>query len=154
MTTIRNITLLMLLLLTASAARAQQALFDKWEGKEGISTVYISRNLLRLMPHGSGSGFAKKADKIDQLRILSTQNAKAAAAIGAEAAAYYKKKHYEVAIKVNEGGQRMTIYQRKLQGGRTEYVLFAEEAGELSIINVEGTLSLDDLQDAAPSGKR
>ena len=52
-------------------------------------------------------------------------------------------------MKVNEGGQRMTIYQRTLKGGRTEYALFAEEQdGNLSIINVEGTLSLDDLQDA------
>lgn len=152
MTTIRNITLLTLLLLTASAAHAQQALFDKWEDTKDVTTVYISKNLLRLAPQGAaGKGFAKKAGKIDQLRILHTENAKAAAGIRADAKAFYKKHNYEIAMKVNEGSQRMTIYQRTLKGGRTEYALLAEEQdGNLSIINVEGTLSLDDLQDAMP----
>lgn len=141
------------LLLLCTSAHAQQALFDKWEGKEGVSTVYISKNLLRLMPQGHSNNFAKKAEKIDQIRILNTENAKAAAAISSYATTFYKKMRFEVAMKINEAGQRVTIYQRKLKGGRTEYALFIETSGEVSIINVEGTLSLEDLHDISPSGK-
>ncbi|MBP3227178.1 MAG: DUF4252 domain-containing protein [Bacteroidaceae bacterium] len=152
-----RLSLLLALLLAATPAFSQQALFDKYEDAHDITTVYVSKTLLRLAMGQSGQlgQFRSVAGKIDQIRILTTENKQAIARVRQEALAYYKKNRYEVAMKVNEGSERVTIYQRKLRGGRNEFCLLAEEPGELSIINIEGALTLEDVQGTvAPKGKK
>ena len=47
---------------------------------------------------------------------------------------------------MNDDGEKMTIYQRSLKGGKNEFVLLQEESSELNIINVKGAITLKDIQ--------
>ncbi|MBR1889727.1 MAG: DUF4252 domain-containing protein [Alloprevotella sp.] len=142
------LSLLFILTLIPSVGRAQQALFDKWENQKGITTVYISRNLLRFMPKVDGDlkDFKKIASKIDQISILECEQRSKLAALRTDAQKYYKSGGYEVVMRINESDEKTTIYQRKLKGGKMEYVLFEEESDEINIICVSGTITLDDIK--------
>ena len=84
-------------------AMGQDALFDKYENTNGVTTVFISKKI-------------------------------------------YKSEGYEAIMRMNDEGEKMTIYQRSLRGGKNEFVLLQEERSDLNIINVKGSITLKDIQ--------
>ena len=138
----------MLLMTVVQNARAQDALFDKYEDTNGVTTVFISKTMLGMIPNvkAGNHDISKIAGKLDQLRILTCEKASLIPRILDDAKKIYKSEGYEVIMRMNDDGEKMTIYQRSLKGGKNEFVLLQEESSELNIINVKGAITLKDIQ--------
>ncbi len=54
---------------------AQKALFEKYSETDGVSTVYISRNMMRMMGNvkAGNKDISKVAGRLDYLQILSCE---------------------------------------------------------------------------------
>ena len=138
----------LLLMTVVQNARAQDALFDKYEDTNGVTTVFISKTMLSMIPNvkAGNHDISKIAGKLDQLRILTCEKASLIPSILDDAKKTYKSEGYEAIMRMNDDGGKMTIYQRSLKGGKNEFVLLQEDGSNLNIINVKGAITLKDIQ--------
>ena len=138
----------LLLMTVVQNARAQDALFDKYEDTNGVTTVFISKTMLGMIPNvkAGNHDISKVAGKLDQLRILTCEKATLIPRILDDAKKTYKSEGYEAIMRMNDDGGKMTIYQRSLKGGKNEFVLLQEDGSNLNIINVKGAITLKDIQ--------
>lgn len=127
---------------------AQNSLFKKYEDIKGVSTVVVSKSMLRMMPNISvGNRNIKQiASKIDNLQVLSCERSALISKISKDALAIYGKKPWEEAMRYKEQGQITVIYMRSLGKGKYEYVLYNTEQGELQIISIVGDITLQDIR--------
>ena len=133
-----------LLGLTGTTANAQKEVFQKYQDKDGVTTVHVPKFLMRMA--GRFDNEAKKlTDRINDIRIMACGNSNMAKKIKQDALAAYRSQGYEEMLRVNEGGEQILIYQRALKDGKSEFALLAEDE-ELAIINVTGRLSIDDVR--------
>lgn len=139
--------LLMMLMLPAKLV-AQEALFEKFNDTNGISTVYISKTMLQMVPNVKAGKHpvGNIASKLDQLRVLNCERPSMIANIKKQFTDYYKKNKYEVVMQANEEGEHVTIYHRPLKAGKSEFALMAQEEDGLNIIFVSGNITLKDIQ--------
>ena len=138
--------LLFLVALTVQTTMAQKALFDKYESSKGVETVFISKAMLSFAGSigGIDKDIARVANKLDEVRILSCEKPAKARTIVSEARAIYSKGYTEL-MRLNDDGEKVTIYQKPV-GKKYEYVLLSVERDEVDIINLVGTLTLEDLK--------
>ena len=138
--------LLFLVALTVQTTMAQKALFDKYESSNGVETVFISKAMLSFAGSigGIDKDIARVANKLDEVRILSCEKPAKARAIVSEARAIYSKGYTEL-MRLNDDGEKVTIYQKPV-GKKHEYVLLSVERDEVDIINLVGTLTLEELK--------
>jgi len=127
---------------------AQDALFQKYNDVEGVTTIYISKTMLRMIPNVKTGkhDISTIASKLDQLRVLACERPSLIASIKKNALEAYSKGQYEVAMQVNDSGEHVTIYCKKLGKDKAEYALLSEEDGEISIISLQGRITLKDIQ--------
>ena len=139
----KKITTIALLMLMSLGTYAQKDVFMKYKGQEGVTIVKVPKMLMRL---------AGKMDKdvrmltkrLENIRVLSCEEKAMAQKIKADALSAYKQGYYEEMVKVNDDGEVVSIYHRNRKGGKNEYAILSIDE-ELSIINVVGHLSLEDL---------
>ena len=133
-----------LLGLMGTTANAQKEVFQKYQDKDGVTTVHVPKFLMRLA--GRFDNEAKKlTDRINDIRIMSCENRNMSKKIKQDALAAYQSQGYEEMLRVKEDGEQIRIYQRALKNGKSEFALLAEDE-ELAIINVTGRLSIDDMK--------
>lgn len=133
-----------LLGLVGTTANAQKEVFQKYQDKDGVTTVHVPKFLMRMA--GRFDNEAKKlTDRINDIRIMSCENSNMAKKIKQDALAAYRSLGYEEMLRVKEDGEQIRIYQRTLKNGKNEFALLAEDE-ELAIINVTGHLSIDDMK--------
>ena len=138
--------LLFLVALTVQTTMAQKALFDKYESSKGVETVFISKAMLSFAGSigGIDKDIARVANNLEEVRILSCEKPAKAKAIVSEARAIYSKGYTEL-MRLNDDGEKVTIYQKPV-GKKHEYVLLSVERDEVDIINLVGTLTLEELK--------
>lgn len=140
----KKILIMTLLVLMGSTANAQKEVFQKYKGKDGVTTLHVPKFLMRIA--GRADNEAKKlTDKIKGIRIMTCENSDMAKKIKQDALAAYRNQGYEEMLRVKEDGEQILIYQRTLKNGKSEFALLADDE-ELAIINVTGRLSIDDMR--------
>ena len=144
-----------LFLVTALAfsihASAQKAIFDKYENTNGVTTIYISKTMLGMIPNVKAGkhDIGNIASKLDYIRILSCEKPALFSKLIDEARKTYRSGNYETIMKMNDDGEKMTIYQRTLKDGKNEFALLTEDKDEVTIINLMGAITLKDIKDIA-----
>ena len=144
-----------LFLMTALAfsvhASAQKAIFDKYEDTNGVTTIYISKTMLGMIPNVKAGkhDIGNIASKLDYIRILSCEKPALFSKLIDEARKTYRSGNYETIMKMNDDGEKMTIYQRTLKDGKNEFALLTEDKDEVTIINLMGAITLKDIKDIA-----
>ena len=130
---------------------AQVAIFEKYEDTNGVTTIYISKTMLGMIPNVKAGkhNIGQIAPKLDYLRILSCEKASLIATLIDDARKAYRSGGYEVIMKMNDEDEKVTIYQRTLKDGKNEFSLLTEEKDEVTIINVMGAITLKDIKDIA-----
>lgn len=144
----KRILILMLIVLTAGICRAQEALFSKYNNTKGVETVFISKAMFRLIPNVEAypNNIGKIASKLDRLQILNCERPSMVKSIADYAAAIYKREHYEIVMHLTDGDDNTTIYMKPRGRGKNEFALIDLEKNEISIINLVGNISLDDIK--------
>lgn len=144
----KKIILVMVMVLTCNMMFAQSALFKKYDNVKGVSTVYISKALLSLIPemHTGNKDISKIAGKLDHVQILSCERPSLVSEIKSEAISYFKNGGYTNLMKVSDDGGQTIIYGKSLDNGKNEFVLFSYMDDEVNIINVMGKVTLNDIK--------
>lgn len=135
----------MLVMVTASA---QEAIFKKYAGQDGISVVNISKSMLGLMSGTAGGNKKVKdlANKLERIRILTCENHKLVGKVKKDAMEYVGKKGYEELMSTQEGGEMVYILQHPMGGNNYEYVVISIEKDEVSVVNIIGHLTIDEIK--------
>lgn len=140
-----------MLTLSCNMIFAQDALFKRYSNTNGVSTVYISKALLGMMPKmdAGNKDISKIAGKLDRLQILSCERPSLIQGIKNSAIAYYNKYKYSEMMNVNENGELTLIYGKSYSHGKNEFVLLSIEKDEINIINIYGNVTLNDIKQIA-----
>lgn len=144
----KKILLFLLFGFTFNFAFAQKAFFDKYDDKEGISTVYISTTMLRMMGNvqAGNKDITRIAKRLDHIQVLECERPSLINSIKNAAFTYYKQAKYAVVMKTKSNGEDVTIYEKRYKNGKNEYVLLTVERDELTIVNLLGRVSLEEIQ--------
>lgn len=131
-------------------AQAQQSFFDKYAEMEGVTSVYISKSMLSLLPNVNstvnGIHIGDIANCLDNIQILSSDESAIISKLRKETADINTQNGYEELMRVREDGEKTTIYFKDKKGKKKEFVLLIDEKDELTIISIVGDLTLQEIQ--------
>ena len=143
--------LTLLLALSTVFCRAQQSFFDKYAEMDGVSSVYITKSMLNMFPNMSGKingvNVGNIASRLDNIQILSSDEAPIIEQLRKETKDINTKNGYEELMRVREDGEKTTIYFKELKKGNSEFVLITDEKDEFTIISIIGDLTLKEIQE-------
>ena len=131
-------------------AQAQQSFFDKYAEMEGVTSVYISKSMLSLLPNVNstvnGIHIGDIANRLDNIQILSSDESAIISKLRKETADINTQNGYEELMRVRGNGEKTTIYFKDKKGKKKEFVLLVDEKDELTIISIVGDLTLQEIQ--------
>ena len=143
--------LTLLLALSTVFCRAQQSFFDKYAEMDGVSSVYITKSMLNMFPNMSGKingvNVGNIASRLDNIQILSSDEAPIIEQLRKETKDINTKNGYEELMRVREDGEKTTIYFKERKKGNREFVLITDEKDEFTIISIIGDLTLKEIQE-------
>ncbi|MDR2953640.1 MAG: DUF4252 domain-containing protein [Prevotella sp.] len=142
--------------------QAQDDIFEKLSDHEDVSTVLISKALLKMMggmmggdmiPDMSMGGMMPGvnikdiAGKLEQIEIYSSETTKGIKLMKSEAGKLQKNKSYEVLMKIKDKDENVTFYGgRKDKSRFKDLIMFVDNEGECSIIRISGSFTAEDVQ--------
>lgn len=143
-----------ILALICTIASHAQTIFDQYADTEGVTTVYISKTMLSMMPNmkTSGVNIGPIASKLDNIRILTCEDDKLLPKLRKETLSLGKG--YEQLMKVTDDGDNVDIFMKSLAGGKTEYVVRVSEKSGLTVILISGTITPTDIQSMVMNNKQ
>lgn len=123
-------------------------LFDQYSDTKGVTSVYISKAMIRMMPDIKTNGLEINgmAEKLNSVRVLTTENPDMVAKMSKDMNTEIKKDSYEILLSANDNGEKATIYLKTEANGINNYLIVAQESRELSIVLISGTLTPTDIQ--------
>lgn len=144
----RTYIITLLLTLCTAWSHAQESFFDKYADMEGVTSVYISKTMLSMMPdmQVNNANIGEIASKLDNIQILSCENKEIADKLRKETAHISTRNGYEELMRVRDKGEKVNIYLKKNKDGKKEFVLLSDEPEEFTIILITGNLTLEEIQ--------
>lgn len=140
----------LLLTLSTLFCQAQQSFFDKYAEMDGVSSVYITKSMLKMFPDMSGKingvNVGNLGNRLDHIQILSSDNLSIIGQLRKETKDVNTKNGYEELMRVRDDGDKITIYFKETKKGKNEFILIADEGNEYSIISIVGDLTLQEIQ--------
>ncbi len=122
-----------------------QSAFDKFDGKDGVTAIIVSKKMFQLIGNVEMDKNDKEAQqyfdlikKLDNLKVFTTSDGKAIADMKSTVASYLKKYPLEELMRINESGKTIKIYVKTgasesqvlellmfMEGGKDETVLMS-----------------------------
>ena len=127
----------------------QQSYFDKFADMDGVTSVCISKSMLKLFPQGktsvNGIDIGNIADRLDCIQILSSEESDIIGKLRKETSSISRENGYEELMKIREDGEKTTIYFNE-RNKKKEFVLLVDEKDEFTIMSLVGDLTLKEIQ--------
>ncbi|MBR2457684.1 MAG: DUF4252 domain-containing protein [Bacteroidaceae bacterium] len=141
----------LLLALSTLFCQAQQSYFDKYADMDGVSSVYISKSMLKMFPNMSGKingvNVGNLAGRLECIQILSSDSTEIIKQLRKETKDVNTKSGYEELMRIRDDGERVNIYFKEKKNKKNEFVLIADESDEYTIISIVGELTLQEMQE-------
>ncbi len=144
----RHLILLIFVAVCTVSAPAQESFIDKLGNIKGVSSVYVTKSLLSMMPDAAGSGqnFGAVADKLDDIQILNSESRQAAKALREGCLQIIRNGKYKKLMNVNDSGEQSGIYMKTYSKNKHRYVMLTVESEEVNVIVFTGNLTLNDIK--------
>lgn len=145
-----------LMMFTLTAFTQQSAVdkvFDKYSGKEGYTTVYISSFMFNLLNSLEADDpeynkFKKATSGITSIKIL-TQDGRGSASFGKELLSMLPRSEYKELMVVKDQEEEV-LFLAKENGGRiSEFLLIVSGGGEDALIVIQGDIDLESISSIA-----
>ena len=132
------------LLPLAAFSQSGKSIYNKYSDCEGVSAVYISPAMFRMM--GSLPSLGDAAEGLDAMYVLECETPAIAAEMEKEVRKMVSSGKYELMMEAKDDGEKVSIYTVK-KGTQIESFVFlcAEKDGELSFIAIDGNISESEL---------
>ncbi len=145
--------LIMLTLLAMGQKSAVDRVFEKYSGKEGYTTVYISSfmfNLLNSLETNDPeyNEFKKATAGISSIKIL-TQAGGNSKSFGAELLEMLPRSEYQEMMVVKDQDEDVLFLAREVGGKITEFLLIVSGGGEDALIAIQGDIDLESISSIA-----
>lgn len=143
-----NILALMTLMAVISVSAQVTKFFDKYADVEKVTSVYISKTMLRMMPDikTGDMDMSGMAGKLDCVRVLTSDNGDMARKLKSELSKIVVDGGYELLVKVNEGKEKTNIYMKSDANGVNDYLIVNEDSSDFNAILIVGTLTPADIK--------
>lgn len=144
----RTYVITLILICFSIASYAQNSLFDKYADMNGVTSVYISKAMLNMIPNmkTNGVNISGVASKLDNIQIIHAERADIIARLKGEQRHITPQNGYEELMRVNDEGNKVTIYLKTEKNGKKEFILFNDQDKELTIILIRGNVTLNEIQ--------
>jgi len=141
--------LLFAFILSASAF-AQKEFIDKLGNIDGVTSVYVSKTMLKLLPQLDVKelDLKKISQKMDGVEILTAENQNSAKKLKSGALSYLQKNKYEQLMEVKDGKDNTIIYMKQKNKDFSSFVLLSADGNQtgFTLIALSGSLTLEDIQ--------
>ena len=151
----KRIAILAALLLTTIASFAQngKSSYQKYSEAEGVSAVYISPAMFRLIGkipelsvEGEDINLAPVIQSLSGLYLIDSENPKINAELKAEAERFVSSGRYELLMEAKDAGEIVRMYTVGDDKTVNGFVMIADEANETTFIYLDGKMNRDDLE--------
>jgi hypothetical protein len=151
--TMKRIILGGMLMVFALSAFGQKSavdkVFDKYSGKDGYTTVYISSFMFNLMSSLDSDDpdyneFKKATSGISSIKIL-TQDGGKSASFGAELISMLPRDEYKEMMVVKDEDEDVLFLAREEGGKITEFLLVVSGGGEDALIAIQGEIDMESI---------
>ena len=141
----------LLLTLSTFICQAQQSFFDKYAEMDGVTSVYITKSMLKMFPSMSGTingvDVGNLASKLENIQILSADEPNIIEQLRKDTKHISTKNGYEELMRVRDDGDKTTIYFKEKKKN-SEFILITDEGNEFTIVSIiGGDLTLKDIQE-------
>ena len=145
--------LIMFTLLTMGQTSAVDKVFDKYSGKEGYTTVFISSFMFNMLnsletDDPEFDEFKKATAGIQSIKIL-TQDGGDSEAFGAELLEMLPRSEYKEMMVVKDQDEDVLFLAREENGKITEFLLIVSGGGEDALIAIQGDIDLESISSIA-----
>ena len=151
MSKMKKMMMVLTLDLTATGLFAQNNPFEKFTDMEGVTSVYISKNMLSLMPKKSSMQIgdvdvSNFLDKLSSILILTSEKKLVAQEMVSLANKRIKDDKYELLMRVkSDDGELVNFFMKGKPENIHEMIMIVEDSdGESVIMQFLGAFSLDD----------
>jgi len=146
----------MLIIFALSAFGQKSAVdkvFDKYSGKDGYTTVYISSYMFNLMSSIDSDDpdyneFKKATSGISSIKIL-TQDGGNSTAFGEELLSMLPRDEYKEMMVVKDQEEEVLFLAREEGGKITEFLLVVSGGGEDALIAIQGDIDMESISKIA-----
>ena len=149
----KKLYMLFLFVCLPSLIFAQQSVFDKYDGKEGVNSVIVNKKMFQMMGNVKSNESQQYLDlikKLDNLKVFRTTNSSVVADMKTTSANYVKSAGLDELMRVNDKGQNVKIM---VKAGATptqvkELLMLIDgssNGGETVLMSLVGTFELNEI---------
>lgn len=150
----KDILFLLFLFCATTIAQAQDldSFYKKYSDKEGITAVYISKNMLNLaggqnFGNTGNINFKALSGKVESVQILTSEKGKVKDELAKEISAITKN-GYEMLMQVKDEGEQVDFYvKNKSDKTISEFIISVNDPDETAFIRITGAFTMDDLRE-------
>ena len=153
----KNLVVVIAFLMSSAVSFAQNA-FDKFEDKEGVTSVVVNKKMFEMMSKVKVDAKDKETQqylnllkKLDNLKVFTTSSTKVGAEMKATVNSYLKSNPLEELMRVNNEGKNVKIYVKSGANENIvkELLMFIEGANvkdaNTIVLSLTGNFSLDEI---------
>jgi hypothetical protein len=143
------------LLLTTITAFAQngKSIYQKYSDAEGVSAVYISPAMFRLIGkipdlqiEGEDVNLAPIIKSLTGLYLIDSENPAINASLKADAEQFVRKGNYELLMEAKDSGETMRLFTIGTETIVNGFVMIADEGDETTFIFLDGKMNREELE--------
>ncbi len=146
----RTLLNILLCLCTAVFAHAQtDNMFDRFSEMDGITSVYISKAMLNMIPDIQSEIIDLKgiAGKLESVKVLNSEKESVINKMKDTANQIFTPANgYETLVRIRDNDDHADIYLKTNDNNLNEFVVLTQETKELTIIVITGQLSPEDIK--------
>jgi len=138
-----------LLLCSLTAIQAQSSIFNKLSDRKDVTTVFISKTLLSMMPKDmdmGGADIKSLMGKLEQIEIYTSESDEAAKLMKKEMQILAKSKSFETLMKIKDGTEVVQFYAERDGDKFKDMIMFTDEEDAGTIIRIQGSFTAEDIQ--------
>jgi len=147
---LKGLLMALVFMFSLMAVQAQDKMFEKFSNNKDITTVYISKALLSMVPNVTDMGGVNVkglAQKLEKLEVYTSESKGALKLMTSEAEAMKKNKAYETLMSVKDKEQVVNFYAQKDGNDKfKDLIMFVNEENECTIVRIVGSFTMEDIQ--------
>jgi hypothetical protein len=126
-------------------------LFDKYTDTDGVTSVYISKAMFRMMPgiENTGLNLMNMSGKIESLYILTTEKKALIPSIRKDFSQLVKD--HEELMRVRDGDTKATFYAHMKGDMVKDLLMLSDTEDGFTVIQLLGNFTLQDIQEITES---
>jgi hypothetical protein len=148
------------LIFAVTVVSAQDNPFEKFTDMDGVTSVFISKNMMALFPKDSnlfgGVSINSFVDKLSSILILTTENKKVGQEMLSLANSRIKTNNYELLMRVkSDDGENVNFYMKGKPENIQELIMIVDGDDDESVImQFLGNFKLEDVQNMTKEFKK